>query len=94
MAELHLEVQNFLYSLLPKEQLEVLELARKALRRKKMSQFDNDREIKRAMFLLERIEKFLDGEDYGGYDCDIATCFKPAKFYNANLDAFYCEEHN
>ena len=94
MSDIQLYAIDFFNSLCPSEQMEVLALARKAQRRKKMSSFSSDREIKQATFLLERLDKFLDGEPYSGYDCDIVTCDKPAKFYNANVDAFYCQEHN
>lgn len=92
--EVHLYAIDFFNSLLPSEQIQILEEARKNMRRRKLGTFASDREIKQYGFLLERIDKFLEGNDYTGYDCDILTCEKPAKFYNSNIDAFYCLEHN
>lgn len=95
MDEIHLYAIDFFNALLPSEQLELLDLARKGLRRTKMATFRNDdRKLKAHLFLLERLEKFLEGEDFGGYMCDIHVCDEPAMFYNSNVDAFYCKEHN
>ena len=85
---------DFFNSLVPSDQFAILEAASKHLGKRKISSFEGDREVKQHLWLLERIKKFLDGEDYGGYDCDIHDCGKPAKFYNGNVDAFYCLEHN
>jgi hypothetical protein len=85
---------EFLNSLNPSEQLKVLELARTALRSTKVKGYHGDTDLKQHLFLLERIEKFLSDEDFGGYTCDIHDCDVDAVYYNSNVDAFYCEEHN
>ena len=94
MSEIHLLASTFFDSLNQSEQVKVLEAARKQLGKRKVSAFKDDQEVKERLWLLERIKKFLDGEGYGGYDCDILVCNKEAQFYNARLDAFYCQEHN
>lgn len=76
------------------EKYQVLTYARNALRKEKVNTFVSDREIKRHLFLIERIAKALGNEGYGGYDCDIHDCEREAVYYNSNVDAFYCEEHN
>ena len=94
MDEIHGYALDFFSGLLAIEQVVILEAALKQMGKQKVGAFKDDQELKRHLFLLERIRKFLKDEDYGGYDCDIATCDRPAKFYNSNIDAFYCLEHN
>ena len=76
------------------EKVQVMTYARNALRKDMVSTFVSDQEIKRHLFLIERIDKALNGKNYSGWDCDIHVCKKEAVYYNSNVDAFYCEEHN
>ena len=94
MSDIHEQASQFFDGLNPKERVMVLRAALKRLGNRRLSAFDDDSEVKAYLWLLERLKKFLDGEGYGGYTCDIVVCDKEAGFYNSNLDAFYCEEHN
>ena len=94
MIEVHEQAGLFFESLNPSEQVMVLKAALKRLGNRKLSAFDDDKEVQKYLWLLERLKKFVDGEGYGGYDCDIEECTNEAGFYNSNIGAFYCEEHN
>ena len=85
---------EFFNSLNESEQTTILTAALKQMRKRKVTQFQSDGEVKAYLWLLERLEKQVNGEDYGGYDCDIVGCRNPAHFYNSNIGAFYCMEHN
>ncbi len=71
---------DFFNSLETSEQIAILEAALKHLNKRKMGSYDGAREIKSALWLLERLNKFLNDEDFGGYDCDIERCGEPAHF--------------
>jgi hypothetical protein len=86
---------DFFNSLNEAERLIILTFARQAMRRTKVAKYSGDTPaLKQHLFLLERIEKFMQDDGFGGYTCDVHDCDADAVYYNSNTDAFYCEEHN
>ena len=85
---------EFFNSLNSSEQGAILTAALKQMRKRKVTELKSTDEMKAYLFLLERLEKQVTGDDYGGYDCDIVGCRSEAHFYNSKVGAFYCLEHN
>ena len=82
-------------SLVISDRRAILEYALKAMRKEPISTFSSDNELKARLFLIEQIEQCLGYEDPSdGYACDFSHCNNPAKYYNSDGDAFWCEEHN
>jgi hypothetical protein len=86
---------DFFNSLCEAERTTILEHALKSMKKTKVAPYlDKPEELKAHLFLMERISKHLNNEDYGGYGCDIVDCKEDAVYYNSDIGAFYCERHN
>ena len=86
---------DFFNELVVSDRLAILTYALKAMRTEKVSAFSSDKELKAHLWLIEQVEHVLGEEDPAtGYACDFSHCNNPAKYYNSDGDAFWCEEHN